>query len=127
MRFEERELAPYALPLSSEQFKLGNVYFSVQYADEDLLVPIVETLVFVGRKLIAEDGDLFYFQDVESYGQGIRHNSVEADKAQFQLGEEGKIHHIFEYEQALEELMKCSLRRRKKLDCATTDNPILDP
>ena len=113
MRFEERELTSYAQPITNG-VKEGEVYFSVQYADEDLLVPIVETLVFVGTDLNAGDVNLLYFQDVESYRQGVRHDSAKAEEATFQVGTKGRTNHIFEYERALEELMRCALRRRKK-------------
>ena len=113
MRFEERELRSYAQPVTNGLIE-GEVYFSVQYVDEDLLIPIIETLVFVGA-LDANDPNLLYFQDVGSYRQGIRHDSANAEEAEFQVGSRGGINHIFEYERALDELMKCSLRRRKKL------------
>jgi len=55
MRFEERELKPYAEPVAASLLKQGEVYFSVQFADEDMLVPIMETLVFAGRNLDPND------------------------------------------------------------------------
>jgi hypothetical protein len=113
MLFEARELKSYAEPVSTTSLREGHVYFSVQYADDSLCVPLIETLVFAGRSLDGGDADLLYFQDVESYRQGIRHGSPEAENAKFQSGREGKINHIFEYEDALNELMKCSLRRGK--------------
>lgn len=113
MQFEARDLMPYAEPVRSGSLREGEVYFSIQYADENMLVPVIETLVFAGRNLDNKDPELMYFQDAESYLQGIRHGSDEPESASFQLGREGKINHIFEYEHALEELMKCSLRRRK--------------
>ena len=68
MRFEERELTPYSEPVTASLLKEGEVYFSVQFADEDMLVPIMETLVFAGRKLDPNDEENhLYFQDVESY------------------------------------------------------------
>ena len=113
MRFEARELTPYAEPVSADSLNEGEVYFSIQYADENLLVPGIETLVFAGKNLDNKDPELLYFQDAESYRQGIRYGSDEAEKANFQLGRVSKINHIFEYEYALNELMKCSLRRKK--------------
>lgn len=113
MRFEARDLTPYAEPVSPDSLQEGEVYFSVQYADENLLVPVIETLVFAGKNLDNKDPQLLYFQDAESYRQGIRYGSDGAKNASFQLGREGKINHIFEYEHALNELMKCSLRRKK--------------
>lgn len=113
VRFEARELNEYAEPVSTTSLKEGELYFSVQYADEDMRIPVLETLVFAGRNLNHNDPELLYFQDAESYRQGIRYGSDEAEKnASFQVGRHGKVNHIFEYEQALNELLKCSLRRK---------------
>ena len=60
----------------------GNIYFSVQFADEDMLIPIMETWVFAGRNLDPEDAENhLYFQDVESYLQGMRYGSATAENA----------------------------------------------
>ena len=92
----------------------GEVYFSVQFADEDMLIPIMETWVFAGRKLNPEDAEgHLYFQDLESYRQGIRYASATTENANFQLATEKSANHIFEYERAPDQFMLCSLRRRK--------------
>jgi hypothetical protein len=51
MRFESRELKPYAEPVVAAELKEGSVYFAVTFADEDTLIPTMETVVFVGRDL----------------------------------------------------------------------------
>ena len=120
MRFEARELKSYAQPVSASDLREGEVYFSVQYADESLLVPIVEPLVFLGRNLVEDDADLLYFQSFESHSRGVRYTpGVEDDASDFHVRGPDDTKHIFEYERALEVLMKCSLRRQarqKKLD-----------
>jgi len=114
MIFERRELQPYAEPVTASELGEGETYFSVQYADPQMLIPVVGTWVYVGRGLDPDDADNhYYFQDVESYRQGIRYRSARPDNARFQLGSESGMKHIFEYDRALEELMKCSLRRRE--------------
>ena len=86
----------------------------MQFVDEELLVPILLPLVFVGRNLAESDVDLLYFQDYESVGQGLRYSSAAADEsAEFHVFGPKDINHIFEYERALDGLMKCALRRRK--------------
>jgi hypothetical protein len=115
MRFEARELKSYASPVTADALKHGEVYLSVQFADENMLIPIVETWAFVGKGLDPENTERhLYFQDVESYLNGVRYGSPGAENATFQVALEGNTHHIFEYEQALEELMKCSLRRSRE-------------
>ena len=76
MRFEERELPSYAQPVSSADLKEGTVYFTVNYIDDDLLIPTVETIVFIGRDLQPGDSGRVYFQDIDSYGRGVRYESA---------------------------------------------------
>ena len=113
MRFEARELTSYAQPIDPGTLTSGNQYLSVQYVDFEALIPIVGTLVFVGKNLEADDTDCLYFQDVESYRQGIQYGSGSAEETGFTVCDGSNTKHIFEYERALEELMKCSIRRKK--------------
>jgi hypothetical protein len=114
MRFEARELKPYAEPVVPEELREEEAYFSLQYVDEELLVPILLALVFIGRNLAEGDVDLMYFQDYESFGQGLRYSPAAAEElTEFHVFGPKDISHIFEYEHALDELMKCALRRRK--------------
>lgn len=116
MRFEERALKPYAEPISFDELKQGAIYFSVSYVDDQLLMPMVEPLIYIGENLDAGDvGRVSYFQDASSYRQGIRHGSPSKEgEATFFAASEGKMPPIFEYERALDELLRCALRRRKK-------------
>jgi hypothetical protein len=115
MRFQERELKPYASPVSASALKEGETYFSVQFVDDSMLIPIVETWVFAGTRLDPKDaaGHL-YFQDPESYRDGVRYGSSDSENATFQVALDGSTNHIFEYEDALDELLRCSLRRRQQ-------------
>ncbi len=81
-----------------------------------MLIPIMETWVFAGRKLDPNDEEnRLYFRDVESYLRGIRYGSATDENSRFQLATDQNVNHIFEYEHALDQLMLCSLRRRKEL------------
>lgn len=74
MRFEERELKPYAEPVNPALLSEGEPYFSVQFADDELLIPIMETWVFAGRNLDSADTkDHLYFQGC---GVLVKENSV---------------------------------------------------
>lgn len=113
VRFEERELKPYAEPVSASDLKEDVVYFSVTFVDDEMHIPTMETLVFVGRDLEENDSGKLYFQDIDSYREGIRHESAtEDDHVTFFECSEDELNNIFEYEQALDVLMRCSLRRR---------------
>ena len=114
MYFDGRELKPYAEPVSSNELQEGAVYFAVNYVDEEMLIPLMETLVFIGRNLEPGDVGMVYFQDVESYREGVRYDSDSEDElAKFETGSEKELGHIFHYEPALEVLMHCSLRRKE--------------
>jgi hypothetical protein len=113
MRFEERELKPYAEPVSATELKRGSVYFSVTFVDNDMHIPIMQPLVFVGKNFHENDTRSLNFQDIDSYQQGICYDSAtDDDHATFFECSEGALNNIFEYEHALEVLMLCSLRRR---------------
>jgi len=113
MRFEARELKSYAEPVSVSELTVGNVYFAVQFIDSDMLIPELEALVFIGRDLVPNDALSLYFQDAGSYRHGIRFDSAKDDEATFYKQTEDEIQHIFEYEQALDILLTCSLRRQQ--------------
>ena len=114
VRFEGRELKPHAEPVSASELREGSVYFALNYVDDERLIPVMDTRVFIGRNLEADDEGKAYFQDVDSHRDGVRYDPADKDNwATFYVDSENELHHIFEYEQALEELMKCSLRRRK--------------
>ena len=113
-QFPACELKNYAEPVTTNVLKEGEIYFSLQYVDESLLIPMMETWVFVGKNLRSEDaGERLYFQDVGSYQQGVRYQTATGENSSFQVATHGNIKHIFEFENALKELMKCGLRRKK--------------
>jgi hypothetical protein len=113
MRFEARELKPYAEPVSSENLREGDVYFAVFFLDDDALIPVLAPRVFIGRDLDTHDEDVLYFQDFDSYKRGVRFDSASGkDEAIFETGAEK---HMFDYERALDVLMSCALKRRKAL------------
>lgn len=114
MYFNGRELKPWVEPVLSTELEEGKVYFAVNYVDEQMLIPVMETLVFVGRNLEPGDAGKVYFQDVESFREGVRYGSdLEDELARFHTGSENMLGHIFDYERALDVLMHCSLRRKE--------------
>ncbi len=108
-----RDIPTYAEPVSQNDLSEGDVYFSVQYADEALLSPIVETLVFIGTENDEDGSVICSSQELTSHRQGIRRDSPEAEGALFYFQHTNQLRHIFEYDRALDELIRCSLRRQK--------------
>ena len=112
MYFEGRELNSYAQPVLPNELHEGEVYFALNYVDSQMLVPMVDTLVFIGRNLEAKDIAEVYFQDIVSYQEGVPYEWEANDETgTFFCASEDQINHIFTYEQLLNELMKCAARR----------------
>jgi hypothetical protein len=74
VRVAERDIPRYAIHVESEDLKVGNVYFRLSYLDNEMVIPQLVPLVFVGRDIDATAGDpgRFYFQDATSYFAGVR-------------------------------------------------------
>lgn len=110
--FDAREIQAFSTPVQGNALEEGSVYFSVFFVDEDFLIPGLEPYIFIGRDIdMGEPG--LYFQDMRSYRRGVRHDSTtKSQLAIFVVDSDDNLNH-FEYEQALEELMMCSLRRRE--------------
>jgi len=120
--FPERELKAWAEPVDTEQLKIGEIYFGVQFLDEECFIPIFEPKVFIGRDLEPEDKGTLYFQDYDAYRHGVRYGDESPEKEpgdeqvrrwmgwRFETGAEK---HTFTYENALNVLLQCSLRRAK--------------
>lgn len=112
MYFEGRELKEYIEPVKWKDFKMGSVYFTISFTERELLNPIIGSWVFVGKNLGNRQG--FYFQELIPYHKGIRYDSAsqEEKKDKFMHAYENQPNDIFEYECLLDQLLKCSLRRK---------------
>lgn len=77
------------------------------------VIPMVSSLTFIGKNLLDDEVSTLYFQDVESYRAGIRitDENPDPDSGWFETWPEAS-HSICEFENALELLMLCSLRRK---------------
>lgn len=115
MRFE-RDLPTYAEPVKADELEIGETYFAVQYLDEDLLFPTLETLILTDKEQGPDGGTVFCLQDLGSYMAGVRRDSADADSFLFYSQSEQNLNHIFDHEHAVDELIRCSLRRRARKD-----------
>jgi hypothetical protein len=110
----EREIQPYAEPISVEELREGEIYFSLQFADNELLIPSLRPLIFIGRNLTPGDTQEFYFQDFESYSNGVgRGDRPAIDSAAFITSRAETLHHIFAFDKALDGLLRCALARER--------------
>lgn len=113
MYFQGRKLSPDPEPVSANELKEGSVYFALNYADEARLIPVMDTLVFTGKDIDVRSEGKLYFQDFYSYHKGVGYDSPDKPNwAAFAVKSVSELNNVFEFEQALEELMRCSLRRR---------------
>ena len=116
MRFEARDLKEFAEPISMGALEIGATYFSVQFVDEKGLIPVMETLVFVGREVVGNGQVLLRFQDFESYHAGVQFDAPDTVDAVFYSQPEDQVKHIFEFDKALDRLLACSIRRSTRGD-----------
>lgn len=114
MYFDGRELKPYAEPVTPSALREGETYFMVQFVDVEMLVPVVEPVVYVGKNLEAEDVNQFYFQDASAFLAGVRLENGVSDGALLYKQAEGEMSHVFEFEKGLNVILACSLRRNKQ-------------
>lgn len=113
MRFEARDLKKYAEPISESDLEEGAVYYALTFVDEEMLIPHVDTIVYVGVNLDGTDRDRVYFQDIDSFRDGIRFNTAAPEGAVFHSGSKDELQHIFDYEKLLDQLLACSIRREQ--------------
>ena len=120
--FPATELPPYGEPVSPDEMRVGQVYFSLHFLDKDLLVPCLQPLIFLGVDLDGENKNERYFQDFNSHRAGVRYGGRrDGESACFEVcGPDGG-NHIFDYEHALRLLMLCGLTRH---DIADVDERI---
>lgn len=128
MFFPGRDVSEYAQHVCADELVVGNVYFLIHYHDEQLLIPTVEPVVFLGKNISGRpeqgSGDVFVFQDYPSYRNGMPyHPYAESDsesdgesadglrRAVFQDGPEQMLSMVFDFDHALESLLGCSIRR----------------
>jgi hypothetical protein len=129
MRFEARDLKPYVDRVKTADLVVGRPYFRVTFIDQDMLIPDLEALVFIGRNL-HPDGPGLYYQDASSFLSGERldtaelepfpktdvaghdHFTFEMNDKWFDVYPEREDAGVVDFDRALECLMHCSLRHR---------------
>jgi hypothetical protein len=112
MRYRGIEVNDHAEPVKVEDLKVGGVYFSVQFLDSGLKVPIIETLIFLGENLDPGCKGLFYFQQAESFERGVRFKSSrKKNMRDFQVARRDGMNHIFDFDHAVDILLMCGAQR----------------
>jgi hypothetical protein len=92
----------------------GTVYFMVSYLDDDSLVPVMETVVYLGQELSENAAPRHMFQDFESWKErGAYPNNEEGPGKVFSLPST-ELSNIQSLESALLELADCQARRKRR-------------
>jgi hypothetical protein len=122
MYFEGRELKSYGEFVKASELVIGRVYFRVSFLDEDMAIPEVVPLVFIGRDLSPEEPGLYY-QDAGSFFEGRRWDDTNDEPAAESVDENADVDGLqngwFEVESDGTYSMSTSSRRR-----ATASRPV---
>ena len=74
-----------------QQLVVGAIYFTIDYVDEELLVPCVNSYVFIGTGLLdSREPDNHFFQTVDSWAEVGSWATLSADSRK-QLGPQAVI------------------------------------
>jgi hypothetical protein len=106
----------YAEPVTAAELAVGEVYFSLQFMDESLTIPILEPWVYLGRNLRNIGEDRLYFQSYESRLRGVSLEGLNDDEEvySFQVPKIDNVPHFFQFEKALNLLNDCAERRKRR-------------
>lgn len=90
------------------------VYFELDYVDTEFLIPTLRATLYIGKNLNKGDQGLIYFQDAKSFFSGLRYSGGNPIPGAdiFTISELEEDTPLFEYEDALVQLVQCSLRRK---------------
>jgi hypothetical protein len=112
MRFEAREITPFARPVSARLLQAGHVYFLVNFVDPEMLIPAIEPLIYLGEDLEQTGEALWYFQDAPSYRAGIRFDDTPAEFGEIHTFPVAAETPVYDFEAALDLILLCALHRR---------------
>ena len=128
MHFKGRDLKPYGDFVRVSALVEGRVYFRVSFLDQDMAIPEMVPLVYMGRNVHPDQAGL-YFQDAASYLGGdrldletLRSGQLAEDEGPLgahhrrlepwcEVLTDGEFTNVYEFEPGLESLLACSLRR----------------
>lgn len=117
MRFEGRDLKPYTESVSASELRVGSVYFTIVYFDDEMTIPDMLTLVFIGtanssqspdgKPQLCQNGNFFVFQNAASY-------YFEDEPGFYKTFTAEELAGVCVFDEALNSLLRCSLRLKTK-------------
>jgi hypothetical protein len=118
IKVEARILKPRAEYVQADRLREGDTYFTVEYADPDLLLPVLKPVVFVGKDVEHSSSGCLYFQDIDSHRDGVRLEDADSEDRAGEL--RGFLHKfpsdspaVMDFENAVDELLRCYVRRQR--------------
>lgn len=117
MIFPARELKSHCDYVMAQDLTVDRVYFRVQFLDEEKLVPELRPRVFLGRNLFPSDEGgrpFLYFRDV-TVGTSPGEEPANESQLECEVEDERGYSGVVEFEDALDQLLECALRRQGRL------------
>jgi hypothetical protein len=99
--------------MSKNELITGNIYYAITYADCNLTVPVIRSLVFLGNDLGIDDksdGVYWYFQTHESMLKAGKYPDIdesEADLVELHRVQEKGLSLIFDLRELSEDIKEC--------------------
>ena len=112
LHFPAREIPPYGEYATAGTLIEGQTYFRVGFVDQQMRIPELTALVFIGRNLAENDSDALYFQDAASYLDGIRFGDGNESVEYHTVDAETPF--VYDFERALDQLLHYSLTRGRQ-------------
>lgn len=114
MQVEWKDIGRAIKHVSVTDLIVGHVYFVVRYHGSELLVPELAPVVFIGKDLAQGDQGFLYFQDFASYSGGERFGDGNPESVVVcERFSEAQGASVCSYESAVDELLRCLLRRKE--------------
>ena len=102
----------------------GNCYFSVAFYDKDLLLPMIDTLVYVGRETDQDEGRLWLFKEPERPPSPAGHPSSEPPAL---IGfSDSELHEILDFDGLMHKLREIAADHPLKPIPQTAGEPATD-
>lgn len=112
--FPERVIPPHATPVSEAELVVGEIYFQAVFVDDEMLVPELRPLAYLGWDLRNDGTGKHFFQDAASFAEGKKFDDEPPEfPVELHTYEADGLGGIHTFDLALEVLLRCALRRSK--------------
>jgi hypothetical protein len=96
--------------VSAGALKEKSTYLMISFFDDDMFIPDVTTVIYLGKDIFGEGGSNHYFQDYETYMEAA---SPSAETGVIEAGEDSLMN-FYDLDGAAALLAECAQLRRRK-------------